>query len=253
MRTIKLVLAYDGTLYNGFQKQPDKPSVQQVLEEFLSQVCGETVVTTGSGRTDAGVHARYQVVSFTTGGTIPLPNLLRVSDSLLPPDIVLTSAETVAAGFNARKDACWKRYVYQLRLADRRDPFSRNYCWQLAGQLDVTAMQKAAAFLRGVHDFSGFQSTGSAPVSPVKTVYEARWNRQENRLWFSISGNGFVYHMVRNLVWSLVQVGQGVLTPEDFQAQLTQSRGDFLNSPAPAQGLYVDYVSYVPWDVAIKN
>ena len=253
MRTIKLVLAYDGTLYNGFQKQPDKPSVQQVLEEFLSQVCGETVVTTGSGRTDAGVHARYQVVSFTTAGTIPLPNLLRVSGSLLPPDIVLTSAETVAPEFNARKDARWKRYVYQLRLADQRDPFSRNYCWQLAGKLDMAGMQRAAAFLTGTHDFSGFQSTGSAPVSPVKTIYATEWHTQGNRLWFSISGNGFVYHMVRNLVWSLVQVGQGLLAPETFRQQLTQPRGAFLNSPAPAQGLYLDYVSYVPWGTGPKS
>jgi tRNA pseudouridine38-40 synthase len=247
MRTIKLVLAYDGTAYNGFQKQPDKPSVQQVLEEFLQQVCGEPVVTTGSGRTDAGVHARYQVVSFSTQGIIPLPNLIRVSGSLLPADIVVKSAEEVAAGFNARKDACWKRYVYQIRLAGQADPFYRNYWWQLGGELNLQKMQQAAAYLVGEHDFSGFQSTGSAPVSPVKTIYAAQWSSQAGQFLFRISGNGFVYHMVRNLVWSLVQVGQGVLTPDAFKQQLTQPRGAFLNSPAPAQGLYLDYVSYQPW------
>ncbi len=247
MRTIKLVLTYDGTAYNGFQKQPDKPSVQQTVEEFLQQVCGETVVTTGSGRTDAGVHARYQVVSFSTRGIIPLPNLIRVSGSLLPADIVIKSAEEAEPGFNARKDACWKRYVYQIKLGEQADPFSRNYWWQLEGELDLPKMQQATDYLVGEHDFSGFQSTGSAQVSPVKKIFAAAWSRQAGQVLFSISGNGFVYHMVRNLVWSLVQVGQGLLTPAAFKEQLAQPRGAFLNAPAPAQGLYLDYVSYKPW------
>lgn len=252
MRTIKLIVTYDGTRYNGFQKQPDKPSVQQFLEEFLSQVCGESVLITGSGRTDAGVHALGQVVSFTTKGTIPLPNLIRVSRSLLPADIVVLKAESVPDGFNARKDACWKRYQYHICITDIPDPFMRNYCWQIPEKLDFNTMQQAADLLLGEHNFSGFQSTGSAKVSPVKTIYEAKWCQKEKQLTFKISGNGFVYHMVRNLVWSLVQVGQGSLDIQGFEKQLAQSRGTFLNSPAPAQGLYLDCVSYRPWP-AIKK
>ena len=252
MRTIKLTVAYDGTQYNGFQKQQDKPSVQQFLEGFLSQVCGEAVLTTGSGRTDAGVHALRQVVSFTTGGIIPIPNLIRVSRSLLPSDIIILNARLVSDGFNARKDACWKSYQYRIFVTDIPDPFVRNYYWQISENLDFNTMQQAAALLLGEHNFSGFQSTGSARVSPIKTIYEAKWHQKDKKLIFKISGNGFVYHMVRNLVWSLVQVGRGILDIQDFEKQLTQPRGSFLNSPAPAQGLYLDYVSYKPW-LAIKK
>ena len=247
MRTLKLVLAYDGTNYKGFQEQPGVPTVQQTLEDFLSRVCGEKVITAGSGRTDSGVHARCQVVSFRTCGRIAAESIVQAGKSMLPGDMVLLQAQEAAPDFNARKSACWKRYVYQLQCCEARDPFTRNYYWQLEQKPDMRILQGAAGLLPGRHDFSGYQSSGSAPVSPIKTIYEARWQEAGDILTFTISGDGFVYHMVRNLVWAMVQTGLGRWPLEAFAASLQQSRSAFENAPAPAQGLYLAYVSYHPY------
>ena len=244
-RTVKLTLCYDGSNYFGFQRQIKEVTIQQVLEERLARVCGGPVTVTGSGRTDAGVHARCQVVSFSTQGTIPTVNLARALNSILPEDIRVLRAEEVQPGFNARKDACWKEYEYRIRFTPDPDPFSRNYVWQMKELPDMDKMNQAAAMITGRHDFSGFQSTGSSPVSPVKTIYESYWEKEgDNTLVYRIAGNGFVYHMVRNLVWSMVQIGLGQKPPEAMAVELCCKRGEFENSPAPAQGLYLACVSY---------
>lgn len=244
MRTIKLVVAYDGSAYHGFQKQKTVRTVQGVLEEVLTKLCGGSVVTAGSGRTDAGVHALAQTVTFATEGRIPCANLVRAAASLLPSDIVLISAEDVAAGFHARFSAKWKTYHYKLLVNEHANPFMVRYAWQLRRQLDVAAMNAAAEMLLGTHDFGAFRSSGSVDCSPVKTIYEARWQQQGQELLFIISGDGFLYHMVRNLVWSLVQVGLGKRTKDDFAAELAAQRCEFLNEPAPPQGLYLAHVGY---------
>ena len=225
MRTIKLTVCYDGSNYFGFQRQAKETTIQQILEEKLARVCGEPVTVTGSGRTDAGVHARCQVVSFTTDGTL--------------------RAEEAQPGFNARKDACRKEYEYRIRYAPGPDPFTRNYAWQMKERPDMEKMNEAAAKLMGTHDFSGFQSTGSTQVSPVKTIYRSCWETEaDGTLVYHIAGNGFVYHMVRNLVWSMVQIGLGKKSPQAMAEELKQKRGEFENSPAPAQGLYLAKVEY---------
>lgn len=244
MRTIKLIVAYDGSGYHGFQKQKNAQTVQGVLEEALAKLCGGSVVTAGSGRTDAGVHALAQTVTFTTAGRIPCANLVRAAASLLPKDIVIISAEEVADGFHARFSARWKTYHYKLLVNEHANPFMVRYAWQLRQQLDVAAMNAAAALLLGTHDFSAFRSSGSVESSPVKTIYEAKWQQRGQELLFSISGDGFLYHMVRNLVWSLVQVGLGKRTTADFAAELAAQRCEFLNEPAPPQGLYLAHVGY---------
>lgn len=244
MRTIKLVVAYDGSGYHGFQKQKGIVTVQGVLEEALGKLCGEAVVTAGSGRTDAGVHALAQTVTFMTNGRIPCANLVRAAGSLLPADIVVISAEEVQEGFHARFSAQWKTYQYKVLVNRHSNPFMVRYAWQLREKLDVTAMNEAAALLLGTHDFSAFRSSGSVDSSPIKTIYAAAWQLQGEELVFRISGDGFLYHMVRNLVWSLVQVGTGRRTREDFAAELQAKRCEFLNEPAPAQGLYLECVGY---------
>ena len=247
-RTFKLTVCYDGSNYSGFQRQTKETTIQQVLEEKLARVCGEPVTVTGSGRTDAGVHARCQVVSFITEGTIPTENITRALNSILPEDIRALGAEEAQPGFNARKDACWKEYEYRIRFTPEPDPFSRNYAWQMKELPDMDAMNAAAAMLTGTHDFSGFQSAGSSPVSPVKTIYKSFWEKTtDNTLVYHIAGNGFVYHMVRNLVWSMVQIGLGKKPPEAMAEELQQKRGEFENSPAPAQGLYLARVEYKPF------
>jgi tRNA pseudouridine(38-40) synthase len=139
MRTLKLTVAYDGTNYHGFQKQTNALTVQQVLEEKLSLLCGEKIVTAGSGRTDTGVHARGQVVSLTTSGSIPLENLLKACAGILPKDIVLWQAEEADEGFHARYSACWKRYCYRIVQNKHADPFLRNYVWQMREYLRLEA------------------------------------------------------------------------------------------------------------------
>lgn len=247
LRYLRLKVAYDGTNYKGFQKQPDVVTVQQVLEKFLSRVCGETIHISGSGRTDTGVHAYGQVISFATHGTIPAAGLLRAGAGLLPPDIVLLEGAEVGEDFHARKSALWKRYLYRIRLREHPSPFCRNYYWQLPPPLNLALLQQGADVLLGTHDFSGFRSSGSAAVDPVKTIYESYWQQEGADHTFVISGNGFVYHMVRNLVWNLVKVGQGRLLVQELQQQLSMTRGQFENAAAPAQGLYLAAVGYEPW------
>lgn len=244
MRTIKLVVAYDGSGYHGFQKQKNALTIQQLLEEMLAKLCGEAVTTAGSGRTDAGVHALAQTVTFTTNGSIPCANIVRASKKMLPPDIVITSAEEMSEGFHARYSAKWKRYMYRIVENDCDSPFEVKYAWQMRDRLDIKDMNAAAQQLLGTHDFSAFRSSGSVEGSAVKTIYEAFWQRSDKDLRFVISGDGFLYHMVRNIVWSLVQVGLGKRTAADFAAELNAQRCEFLNAPAPAQGLYLAQVFY---------
>lgn len=224
--------------------------MQGVVEEVLAKLCGERVVTAGSGRTDAGVHALAQTLTFTTNGRIPCANMVRAAASLLPRDIVLVSAQEVEEGFHARFSAKWKTYEYKLLVNKHDNPFMARYAWQLREQLNLQAMNEAAALLIGTHDFSAFRSTGSVDSSPVKTIYAASWQQQGDAIVFRISGDGFLYHMVRNLVWSLVQVGLGKRTTKDFAAELLSERCEFLNSPAPAEGLYLAQVGYAEYPQA---
>ena len=248
MRTLKLVVAYDGSAYHGFQKQKNAVTVQNILEEVLSKLCGEAVVTVGSGRTDAGVHAWGQVVTLETNGTIPCANIIRASKKMLPTDIVIVSVEEAESGFHARYSAKWKRYQYRIVENEFDSPFEVKYAWQMMVTLDVNAMNQASSYLLGTHDFSAFRSSGSVETSPVRTMYEAKWERSGRELLFTIGGDGFLYHMVRNLVWSLVQVGLGKRSPKDFEAELTAKRCEFLNEPAPAQGLYLKEVFYTDFE-----
>lgn len=204
MRTIKLVVAYDGSCYHGFQKQKNILTIQNILEEMLEKLCGEKITAAGSGRTDAGVHALAQTVTFTTNGRIPCANIVRASRSMLPRDIVVLSAEEMPEGFHARFSACWKIYQYKIFCAPQPSPFKMRYNWQLTKRLDVQKMNQAAEMLVGTHDFSAFRSSGSVDASPIKTIYEAGWCEQSGELVFRIAGDGFLYHMVRNIVWSLV-------------------------------------------------
>ena len=247
MRTIKLVVAYDGSCYHGYQKQKDFDTIQSILEEKLALLCGERVSIAGSGRTDAGVHALGQTVTFTTNGRIPCANIVRASRSLLPRDIVVLRAEEMPEGFHARFSACWKVYQYRVLCGAFANPFRVRYTWQLANELNLVAMNEAAALLLGTHDFSAFRSSGSVDRSPIKTIYAAAWHKEGSELVFRIAGDGFLYHMVRNIVWSLVQVGLGRRTREDFAAELEAQRCEFLNEPAPAEGLYLEEVGYKPY------
>lgn len=249
MRTMKLTVAYDGSAYHGFQRQPHDLTVQQVLEEALTRIMGEAITIAGSGRTDSGVHAKGQVVSFATVCPIPATNVKKAMNSILPLDITVVSSEDAEADFHARYSSKWKRYCYSIVLNSEYDPFIRNYAWQMQNTLlDVKLMNEAAAFLVGTHDFSFFRSSGSVQTSPVKTIYKAVWNKPvPGNLLFTIEGDGFLYRMVRNIVWNLVEVGLGNKTAARFKEELDSAERHFKISPAPPQGLYLDYVGYTEY------
>lgn len=244
MRYLKLTLSYDGSNYNGFQRQRNALGVQEVLENALSILLGEDIKVAASGRTDTGVHAKGQVVSFSTISTVPTNNIPRAVRHLLPEDIVVWDAKDVGPDFNARYSAVEKTYQYRIIITKVPDPFVRNYVWEITGKLDVKKMQEAANFLLGTHDFSAFRNQGSKPMVPIRTISAAKWSSKDNELNFTITGDGFLYRMVRNIVGALVKVGSGKLTTEKFQTIMLSKDRKRLGMAAPARGLYLHSVRY---------
>lgn len=245
-RNLALRVAYDGTNYRGFQRQsPPVVAVQNVLEAALAQVCGEPVEVAAAGRTDAGVHAYGQVVNFFTDGRIPAARLPHAVNGLLPPDIAVTEAWEAARDFSARHAATGKAYLYRIERCAVPNPFTRSYAWQIFRPLDVEAMRTALALLVGTHDYSSFRAAGGKPMSPVRTLDEIRLEAEvDGRLTCYIHGNGFLYHMVRNIMSTVVHVGLGDISTRRF-AEIFAARNRKLASPtAPACGLYLLRVDY---------
>ena len=245
-RNIVLTVAYDGTAYHGFQRQtPPVIAVQNVLEEKLAVVFGDSIELAASGRTDAGVHAYGQVVNFFTNGTIPVDRIVRAVNSLLPPDIVVKEAHEADSGFSARHSAKSKTYIYRIQQGGVPNPFTQRYAWHERRPLNTEAMQEALQYILGTHDFSAFRASGGAPMSPVRTMYEASVEiRAGGMIEFRIHGSGFLYHMVRNLIGTLANVGLGRLTPDDFKRILDSRDRQNASATAPACGLYLYKVEY---------
>jgi len=243
-RTLKLTIAYDGTAYHGFQRQAGALTIQQVLEERLAKIFGHPVKVTAAGRTDAGVHAYGQVISLKTTGSIPTDRVAPAARGVLPDDIVVTAAEEAPAGFNARRAAKSKVYLYRIYPAAMPDPFLRNYAWHLPAALDVAAMHAAVQQTVGEHDFSAFRAAGGAAVSPVRTILAASCRREGRLIEFFFWGTGFLYHMVRNLVGTLAEVGRGRLSGAGFAAILAARDRRLAGITAPPQGLYLQKVYY---------
>ncbi len=262
MRVIKLVIAYDGSNYHGFQRQLNTPdTVQQKLEERLAGIFGHPLSMNGAGRTDTGVHAQGQVVHFETTGTIPTANIAQAARGVLPDDIVVLEAEEADERFHARKWALSKTYLYRVYQSDQPNPFWRNYAWQIRSELDYAALQTALTFIVGTHDFSSFKAAGSTAVNPVRTIFAANCTRQDlsalpvlipggqeqAKLFdFVFHGSGFLYHMVRNLMGTLLNVGRHKITVADMAAILAARDRSKAGKTAPPQGLYLLAVHYPP-------
>lgn len=242
--TIKAIVAYDGTNYQGFQRQKNGVGVQQVLEKALTKVLKEPILIKAAGRTDAGVHALGQVISFTTSSRIPPENYRRALEPHLPPDIAVREAFYAPDDFHARFDAVDKTYQYKLLYSPLPDPTQRNTTWEFREKLDVDKMNEAAALLLGKHDFTSFKNQGSQDTSPVRTLTEAHWVQDGDLFTFTITGDGFLYRMVRNIVGCLVRVGTGAWTKEDFARVLAARNRKQAGMAAPPQGLYLMHVSY---------
>lgn len=246
-RNICLTIAYDGTDYAGFQRQsPPIVAVQNVLEKILPKIFGDTIELAAAGRTDAGVHARGQVVNFFTDGSIPLSSIPRAANCLLPPDIVVLTAREAGRDFSALHSAKAKTYIYRIQQGEVADPLRARYAWHIAKPLNVEAMQRALFYAMGTHDFSAFKASGGAPhMCPVRSLYEAICEtKMEEEIQLRFFANGFLYHMVRNLVGTLVDVGKGRLTPADFGHILDSKDRKNASPTAPAKGLCLFSVEY---------
>jgi tRNA pseudouridine38-40 synthase len=247
MRTIKLTLAYDGTAYAGWQAQSNQPTLQVTLEQAIERVTGERMRVLASGRTDSGVHAIGQVVSFDTNTRLSDEVLLRALNATLPRDMSIVALHEAPSGFHARRDAKRKRYRYVLRDGQSPNVFERHYAWQLYERLDEEAMKTAAAALRGQHDFASFESSGSPRSSTVRNVFAldiARDPIDRDRLTIEVEADGFLYNMVRAIVGTLVEVGRGA-QPIEWPAQVLAAADRSAGGPtAPAHGLFLLWVKY---------
>jgi tRNA pseudouridine38-40 synthase len=250
MRNLKIILAYDGAAFHGWQVQPGCRTVQETVERSLEKILGHEVSVVAAGRTDAGVHALGQVVNFRTSSRIPEAGLLRALNDTFPPDLSAVEVCQAPDDFHARYLAKTKRYVYIIDESEILSPFLSRYVLHLPGRLDISAMEQAASLVVGEHDFSSFMGAGSSVKSTVRRILEFRIIARKPRVYFSIQGSGFLRHMVRNIVGTLVLVGQGSLAPHDVGRILALRDRTQAGPTAPPQGLYLVEVGYGPVDSA---
>lgn len=248
MACYRLTLAYDGTAYAGWQVQPRARTIQGTLEEALARIVGASVRVTGSGRTDAGVHALGQVASFECDTRLSPQDLCRALNACTPADVCIRSLELVPPGFHALRDAVAKRYRYVLQTGPQRDVFCRHLVWHLPGDLEVEGMRAAARWLVGCHDFRSFEASGAPRRTSVRTVHRLTLERYRCHgvasLAIEVEADGFLYNMVRNIVGSLVLVGQGVRPPAWLRDVLAGRDRRLAGPTAPAQGLMLLHVAY---------
>ncbi len=242
---VKLVLEYDGTRYVGWQVQPNGPSVQAEVERALATLRKSPCRVTAAGRTDAGVHARGQVVSFAEERPLPLAAYVKGMNALLPADVAVRAASVEPDGFDARRSARGKRYRYVIENGDTRAPLGRLQAWQLFGRLDVAAMREAAVHLVGRHDFAAFQAADCACGHAVREVRRLEVLGEPGaRIELVFEATAFVKHMVRNVVGTLVEVGQGKRAPGSLPALLAGRDRRAAGATAPPQGLCLEEVFY---------
>lgn len=249
MRNLKLVMAYDGTEFSGWQVQPDTPTIQSELASAIGRVTGEKVLPQGSGRTDAGVHALGQVASFATQSPIPAENLVTALNDHLPSSIRVLEAVEAPAEFHARKSARAKTYRYRVHRGAICPPFLARYVWHYPYPLDEAKMSEVAALVVGEHDFTSFAAVDpergrEGEASNIRQVYCSCWERGEDEFIYTVRGNGFLHHMVRNLVGTFVLAGKGTLKASDL-VRILQARSRSAAGPtAPASGLCLVNVEY---------
>jgi tRNA pseudouridine38-40 synthase len=244
MRTLKLTLQYDGTDYAGWQRQPNGVSVQELVERALEPIEGHPVTVVGAGRTDAGVHALAQVASVDIESGIETAAIGRALNATLPADVRVTAAEEAPAGFNARFSATGKAYEYRIWTGPFVPPFERRYVWHVPQPLDIDRMREAAASLVGTHDFSAFRAAGSDVATSERTIHDLRIAADGARVTISVSGNGFLRHMVRSIAGTLVEVGLGRRPAPSVSAALASRERAQAGPTAPARGLFLVRVEY---------
>ena len=250
MRNLKLILSYDGSEFFGWQVQPDLPTIQAVLALAIGRITGEKVLPQGSGRTDAGVHALAQVVTFATESSVPTANFVKALNDVLPATVRVLEVEEVAADFHARYSAQAKTYRYRIFRGAICSPFLARYVWHYPYPLNEETMVRAATLVEGEHDFTSFAAVDpergrdGESVSNLRRIFSSSWRREGDEFIYAVKGSGFLQHMVRNLVGTFILVGKGTLQAEDVARILEARNRSAAGATAPASGLFLVNVEY---------
>ena len=244
MRNLKLTLAYDGTSFHGWQFQPGVPTLQGKLETVIEQILDHKITSHGSGRTDAGVHAHGQVAHFLTEKAIDTDAFHRSVNALLPPEIQVMSVEEMPLDFHARASARAKTYEYHVWRLPVVSPFHSRFVHSVWQYLDTDTIDRATGYFPGRHEFTSFSAASTSAKNHTREVYEAEWERSSEEWVFRIRANGFLQHMVRTIVGTLIDVGRGRINPEDIPDILEAKDRQRAGHTAPAKGLHLVSVEY---------
>ena len=248
MSRVRIIIAYDGTRYIGWQTQPNGVAVQEMLERAIEMTTGEAVALHASGRTDSGVHARAQVAHFDTPARMDASKYAVALNTHLPSDIRVLYSEACDPSFHARFSAKEKQYRYTVQLGAHADVFLRNTALHVHGNPDCPIMQRAAALVEGTHDFSAFLSAGTSTDNHVRTIYRSQWIIEGHLLHYDVTGNGFLYNMVRILVGTMLDIGMHRLPEETMASALRTGCRKDAGATAPAHGLTLYRVKYEGFD-----
>ena len=244
MRNIKLVLQFDGTAYHGWQMQKNAPTVQETLSGAIKRITGSVPQLVGVSRTDAGVHAKQFVCNFKTEASIPVARIPAALNTYLPDDIVCLFAEDAENDFNARFSAKKKCYTYYILNSKQPDAFLRNYSWHFPYELDISKMKKAAQCFLGKHDFVGFAASGFTVKTTVREIYSLDIEKEKDLIKITVTGDGFLYNMVRIIAGTLAFAGCGKIAPEQMAEIIASKDRKRAGITAPPQGLFLTEVFY---------
>lgn len=252
MKRIKLIISYAGTNYVGWQRQQNGLSIQQILEEKIENILNEKVGCIASGRTDAGVHALGQTVHFDCTKPIPLEGLIKVLNSSLPDDISIVDAINVSGDFHAKNSTRKKTYRYLIYESEFKSPLLDKRAWHVKGNLNIRSMKNAAKYLKGKHDYECFRAAGCGAKDAIRKIEKIKFSEVKSSLFFNtgkiyyieFTGDGFVRHMIRNIVGTLVEIGKGRFDAKDVREMLNSRDRSKAGICAPACGLYLAKVYY---------
>ena len=245
MRNIKLTIEYDGKDFNGWQKQPDKLNIQGTIEKAIEAVTGEKVELNASGRTDAGVHAIGQVANFKTNSKIPTEKIPIALNTKLKKTIRIIKAEEVEERFHSRLSCKRKTYRYVINNSEFSSALYRNFECHIPQKLDIEKMEKASKYFEGEHDFKAFKASGMSSKSSRRTIYNASvYKREDGRICIQLTGNGFLYNMVRIIAGTLIEVGLGKIKPEEITKIIEEGKRENAGKTMPPYGLFLVKVEY---------
>lgn len=255
MRKMKLLIEYDGTAYYGWQVQKNKPTIQKIIEENILRITGEKSKLISAGRTDAGVHALGQIAAFKTQSMLEPKTMRKALNSLLPHDIRILNVSEVNNAFHPRYDAIKKSYFYIISNQREMSAFLYKYTWRVPHNLELASMKKALQVLIGEHDFSAFQGTGSDVKDPIRNIFSINIERLRslefmtnclagNFIKIRIEANGFLRHMVRNIVGTLVEIGRGRSSSQEMKSILKSRNRKLAGPTAPSNGLFLERIVY---------